>query len=71
LIKRAIAISIEENFSTYFTSEEKKVVTALWKAKVPLMDVTATEEFHLLHHGRVDSGDKEVWMIKMDDPVNA
>jgi hypothetical protein len=31
--------SIEENFSKHFSSEEKKVVIALWKAKVPLKTV--------------------------------
>jgi hypothetical protein len=43
--------AIEENLSKYFTSEEKNVVIALWKAKVALPDETATEEFLLLQHG--------------------
>jgi hypothetical protein len=39
----------------------------LWKAKVALLDETAAEEFHLLHHGGVDQRDQGEALDNQDD----
>jgi hypothetical protein len=55
--------SIEKNFSKHFSSEEKKVAIALWKAKVPLK--TVREQFKISEDQRIKEI-KRVWIIKMD-----
>jgi hypothetical protein len=54
--------SIEKNFSKHFSSEEKKVAMALWKAKVPLK--TVREQFKISEDQRIKEI-KRLW-IKMD-----
>ena len=55
--------SIEKNFSKHFSSEEKKVAMALWKAKVPLK--TFREQWKILGDQRIKEI-KRLWIIKMD-----
>jgi hypothetical protein len=55
--------SIEKNFSKHFSSEEKKVAMALWKAKVPLK--TFREQWKILEDQRIKEI-KRLWIIKMD-----
>ncbi len=55
--------SIEKNFSKHFSSEEKKVAMALWKAKVPLK--TVREQFKISEDQRIKEI-KRLWIIKTD-----
>ncbi len=55
--------SIEKNFSKHFSSEEKKVAMAFWKAKVPLK--TVREQFKISEDQRIKEI-KRLWIIKMD-----
>ena len=56
--------SIEKNFSKHFSSEEKKVAMALWKAKVPLK--TVREQCKISEDQRIKDI-KRLWIIKMDN----
>ena len=56
--------SIEKNFSKHFSSEEKKVAMALWKAKVPLK--TVREQCKISEDQRIEVI-KRLWIIKMDN----
>jgi hypothetical protein len=58
--------SIEKKFSKHFSSEEKKVAIALWKAKVPLK--TVREQFKISEDQRIKEI-KRLWIIKMDKSV--
>jgi hypothetical protein len=55
--------TIEKNFSRHFSSEEKKVAMALWKAKVPLK--TVREQCKISEDQRIKEI-KRLWIIKMD-----
>jgi hypothetical protein len=59
--------AIEENFSKHFSSEEKKVAVALWKAKEPLK--TVREHCKISEDQRTNEI-KRLWIIKMDDSEN-
>jgi hypothetical protein len=58
--------SKEKNFFKHFSSEEKMVAIALWKAKVPLK--TVREQWKISEDQRIKEI-KRLWIIKMDKSV--